>query len=625
MGNIIPPWMVVLGVMLGPSLLIIIGYRRRPFRWRLSLLVATVVAGLWAAALIFPRWNNDVKTHLPDLLDGLVLWLIGCVFLAPIPLLVGWWGSGFRWHWKTLSIKQRIWLVAISLIIFWFLILPPASYEGLITLVVALGIMTFMISPKKDKGDYAKKDEIDYLAGRHHLEEIQETMGNSKQGEATSGIWCGRALTVVQDTDDEPLRGDIHVSMDDRAVVIGPPGTGKTAFLIEQLLRWGESGRSFVCLDIKPEIYGITQTFLEKQGYALFTYNPTTRTGQKYNMLADLDSPESVGELASALIPSEDPRDTVFTESARDFLDAIISHLAAGGTPSLPLVRALVADCHDHHELMDLLLSSPDPDAREIASGLMLIAKNDRLLGSIFATFRANLRFLRYPAIRESLESSDFSLSELTTGKSVGLFLQFEEAQRETTARLLSVMIVHIMRYLITHTDRPPVLCLWDEIGNAPAIPGLVEKLNTIRSRKMPTWLYWQSLEQMQRYGEKADEGANKILGACDFQATFRLNDNASAEWMSRRIGVVDRVVEKKSVSKDPTTWTNLTNLESYSTDLVQEPIIFPHELGRLKQNEFVCMYRGKAWKGEATPYFQLRPEYQNRQPAVNELRGGLY
>jgi len=342
------------------------------------------------------------------------------------------------------------------------------------------------------------------LAGRHHLEEIQETMGNSKQGEATSGIWCGRALTVVQDTDDEPLRGDIHVSMDDRAVVIGPPGTGKTAFLIEQLLRWGESGRSFVCLDIKPEIYGITQTFLEKKGYALFTYNPTTRTGQKYNMLADLDSPESVGELASALIPSEDPRDTVFTESARDFLDAIISHLAAGGTPSLPLVRALVADCHDHHELMDLLLNSPDPDAREIASGLMLVAKNERLLGSIFATFRANLRFLRYPAIRESLESSDFSLSELTTGKPVGLFLQFEEAQRETTARLLSTMTGHIMRYLITHTDRPPVLCFWDEIGNAPPVPGLVEKLNTIRSRKMPTWLYWQSLEQMQRYGEKA-------------------------------------------------------------------------------------------------------------------------
>jgi type IV secretory pathway TraG/TraD family ATPase VirD4 len=142
----------------------------------------------------------------------------------------------------------------------------------------------------------------------------------------------------------------------------------------------------------------------------------------------------------------------------------------------------------------------------------------------------------------------------------------------------------------------------------------------------MPTWLYWQSLEQMQRYGIKADEGANKILGACDFQATFRLNDNASAEWMSRRIGVVDRVVEKKSVSKDLDTWSsNRTDSVSYSTDLVKEPIIFPHELGCLKQNEFVCMYRGKAWKGDATPYFQLRPEYQDRYPAASELRGGSY
>jgi len=166
-------------------------------------------------------------------------------------------------------------------------------------------------------------------------------MGSSEQGE-TSGVWCGKTTVIAKNDSDESQGDDIQISMDDRAVVIGPPGTGKTAFLIEQLLRWGESGRSFVCLDIKPEIFGITRTFLEKQGYALFTYNPTAKTGQKYNMLADLDGPESVGELASALIPSEDPRDTVFTESARDFLDAIISHLAASGTPSLPLVRALV-------------------------------------------------------------------------------------------------------------------------------------------------------------------------------------------------------------------------------------------------------------------------------------------
>lgn len=43
----------------------------------------------------------------------------------------------------------------------------------------------------------------------------------------------------------------------------------------------------------------------------------------------------------------------------------------------------------------------------------------------------------------------------------------------------------------------------------------------------------------MQRYGAKADEGANLILGACDYQMVFRLNDNASAKRMSERIGVV--------------------------------------------------------------------------------------
>ncbi len=223
--------------------------------------------------------------------------------------------------------------------------------------------------------------------------------------------------------------------------MIGPPGTVKTAFLVSQILQWAGTGRPLVVLDIKPEIYGITRPALLAQGYRVLTYNPTARTGERYNPLDDLEGPEALGELAAALIPSDSLEDAVFNESARDFLDALIAHLRAKrGSVSLPAIREYIAAAGGYKTLMRDIAQSPDPDAREIAHGLMMTAANERLLGSIFATFRSNLRFLRYPAVRESLAASDFSLSELNglneLNKPVALFLQFEEQHRETTARI---------------------------------------------------------------------------------------------------------------------------------------------------------------------------------------------
>ena len=190
-----------------------------------------------------------------------------------------------------------------------------------------------------------------------------------------AGVYAG-------ELDGEPLR----VSTEDRAVVIGPPGTGKTAFLVTQLLDWCESGRSFVCLDIKPEIFGIVRERLEQSGYRLLTYNPTAGTGQRYNLLADLSGPESVGELAAALVPASTGEPAVFSETARDLLDAVITHLATKGTPTLPAVREYIGQFDDHKELIRDLKRSNDPDARELATGLGLLAKNERLLGSVFGT-----------------------------------------------------------------------------------------------------------------------------------------------------------------------------------------------------------------------------------------------
>jgi type IV secretion system protein VirD4 len=461
----------------------------------------------------------------------------------------------------------------------------------------------------KEKNPKVNKKKEDLLANDDAVIKIKSLLDHKEEG-----VWCGRVRGI-----------DLYASIEDRAVVIGPPGTGKTAFMVTQLIGWIKSGRSFVSLDIKPEIFGILRFELEEKGYKVITFNPTSQTGQRYNFITDLDSPEAVGELAGYLIPADDGSNSVFFESARDFLDSILSHLKATlSEPTLPDVRDFVTEYDKYEDLLKTLKNSPDNDARELANGLALTANNERLLGSIFATFRANLRFLRYPAIRDSLSASEFSLSELGREKPVALFLQFEEKNKGITEKLLVTFINHMFRYFISHTARNEILILLDELGNAPRIDGLVEKLNTIRSRHLPTWMYFQSIEQMQMYGNVSGEGANKILGACDYQQVFRLNDNSSAEMMSKAIGVVDREVSSRNVSTSVGFFDSVESVTE-SKNLVQEPIIFPHELRQLKKNETITIYQGLAWRGEATPYFKAYPEYQGIKPAEHEIVGKAY
>lgn len=392
----------------------------------------------------------------------------------------------------------------------------------------------------------------------------------------------------------------LFIKASDRACVIGPPGTGKTTFLINQIYHWMDTGNSFVCLDVKPEIYDITRAKLESKGYKCIVYNPTSNK-DKYNFLGDLKTEEAVGEIASAFIATEGDKNPVFTETARDLLDAIIKHLKTptkkepNPAPSLAGVYDFITEFDSLKSLLARLSQSNSDDVRKITKTLKIMAENDRLLGSIFATFVSNMRFLRYQSVRDSLGSDGFSLDELLNQK-VALFLQFEEAQKETTAKLFSVMVGHLLRFMIiNHQNRKPVLLFLDEIGNAAKIHDLTGKLNTIRSRELPTWLYWQSTEQMQKYGQKANEGANVILGACDMHMCFRLNDNATAKWFSEKVGTqrVTKIADTRGEHS------------SVTRSIDTEFIIEPHKIQQLEMGQALYSYQGKNWLGHATPYYE--------------------
>ena len=428
----------------------------------------------------------------------------------------------------------------------------------------------------------------DVLAEKGNVEAVKSFLT-----ERIEGIYCGE---IRHKKTLEPL----YISTEDRGVVIGPPGTGKTAFMVTQLLDLAERKGSFVCLDIKPELHIIMREKLEAQGYRVVVFNPTNPV-DRYNFLDDLQGSTAIGELAYSLVPSADGDSRAFDEGARDLLDGIISYLRyEKKTVSLPALREFLSRFSSEKDLIHTLSQCDDLDVKDTAFAIARSAKNARFMGSVFATLRSNLRFLRHEDIRTSIGESDFSLSVFKEAQPVALFLQFEERHQETTQLLLSAMIAHLFNYFIEDVERQPVLLMLDEIGNVPRIPGLVAKLNTIRSRKLPTWMYWQGIQQMQKYGKQANEGPNSIMAACDFHMAFRLNDNDSARWFSERIGTVDRQVTTSTIGGEH---------HSTSHQVKEEQILKVADLQALPSGESVAIYRGKVWRNQATPYFERWPE----------------
>ena len=92
----------------------------------------------------------------------------------------------------------------------------------------------------------------------------------------------------------------------------------------------------------------------------------------------------------------------------------------------------------------------------------------------------------------------------------------------------------------------------------------------------------------------------------------FRLNDNASADWMSTRIGVTDREVRATGI----TTGTGSVPGATHSRSLVQEPVVFPHELQALAGQRGDLRVPGPllAWAGHAL--LRAWPEYAGQLPA---------
>lgn len=453
-----------------------------------------------------------------------------------------------------------------------------------------------------------KKKEKDNLENEKSFKSL---LDKGVQGE--DGIYAGKYG-----------KKNFFVSYQDRGLVVGPPGTGKTAFLINQILKVADNKTSFIASDIKPEIHSIIHEELEKKGFDVAVIDPLSSFGHHYNPLDDIVDETEINEMVMNILPLPAKAEPAWVKAQRKYLRLALQYLyhVDGLNCSLPASYAFFAEFDDPSTFLSQISTIDNENEMVAASAKKLRAElsSSKPAQSGFSEVFDELNWLHYKDIFETFNDSDFSINDLGKERPVALFLQFEETKLKTLGALLSLLYGHILNVLIRNTDRQPVALFFDEIGNLPIIDGLAEKLHTIRSRMLPTWMYWQTIAQMDKYSTatSGNNGAEIILSSSDLQMFFRSNSEQTQKMVSTLIGTTVENVTSISEGKRKDVWELLETTKTQNITYSERTasMIEPHEVGELRKFEAITLYRGGKALGLGSPYFQDYEVYFDKHKA---------
>ena len=409
-------------------------------------------------------------------------------------------------------------------------------------------------------------------------------------------------ISYVYDQDIEnPIWESLRVTNEDRGIILGAPGSGKTTYLVTQIIDWMQSGQSFVATDIKPEIWAILKYngIFEAFGYKDWVFNPTDVNSDHYNIFSEVKDSSEFNEVLNIIIADTDSADAkVFNDNARRLLKAILIEL--GAKASLPNAQRFINSMDDNAELLKTLRQSDNETVSSIAKDITRTAKSDNLLASIMTAVSKAFDFLDDERIRKTISDNadGFYLKDVLMKPKPAVFLQFDQQYKSSTATLFGAMVAHTMRILQANQNRGAVFLALDEIINCAPIPKFTDLLNTIRSANMPTFLYLQSLEGLNRlYGLNADK---LFLGSSNYKVVFKIGDISTAEEFSKLIGKTETTYfsysenSSRGVSNsDHGGASTQSNSSGYSESTKLEYIIEPDELTKLPAHTAVVTYNG--------------------------------
>jgi len=450
-------------------------------------------------------------------------------------------------------------------------------------------------SGKKEEGNISKKTQVDGIGSLGKA--FKYDVGASDRPLVT--FWDNQ--NNIDPWNDQ--RKTLLCSNSDRGLVIGMPGSGKTTFLIAQLISWMKSGQPFVCTDIKPEIWGILKKngLFEKFGYRDIVFNPVNPASAHYNPLSEISDVIELSDLIETLIPPmPDSDNEVFGDSARKLLKCILLHLQIDSTPTLNDARKYIQSFGSMDDMFSELKKSKNEVVSIIAKEIAATATSGNFFGSVLAAMQKAFYFLDDSKIVDVLSRSDFKLSEIFKQERVALFLQFPETSQKLTKSIFSLMLSQCIDEVqrSAKSRSHAVFMAFDEITNSSAIPDFKNKMLLLRSSNAPTFLYFQEVAKLEDiYGSNA---IDTFMGSATLKILYRVGDNKTAKYFSEALGKTEATFSNYATTEGSSSsssadrsssGSSMSRSSSQNTQLVD--VIGINELLQLGEGMALINYQG--------------------------------
>lgn len=355
----------------------------------------------------------------------------------------------------------------------------------------------------------------------------------------------------------------------------------------------------------------------------------TRRAGFNPMNMLDPESPtliEDAGLIGDACVVREGGgKDPHWDESARGLIDGVIVHVATAPEHRerrhLGTVRDLIAGNTQvtHGQGLDRL--EAEMRSNPAANGFVqdaaedFFSKPDDERGSVLSTARRHLRFLSYPAVRESLAQGDLDLAALKRER-VTVYLCLPAMRMGTCNRWLRLVVNMALVAFEREPIKPDpsVLFCLDEFASLGHMRTIEDAAGLIAGFGIKLWPIIQDLGQLKALYK---ERWQTFLGNAGVVQLFANSDLTTLEYASKRLGTTSLIVRNRSdvADRDQTS----TDRRGASYSIQTQPLLTVDEIARLFGRDDALQRQLIIWSGY-DPIILQRVKYD-----THELFAGAY
>lgn len=329
-----------------------------------------------------------------------------------------------------------------------------------------------------------------------------------------------------------------------------------TNLIAPNLLGWADIDGSFVVIDPKGEIAGVTSKYQGEAGQNVVVLNPWAILSDKlpdsvkYNPMdiLDADNPNLVDDcqmLAEMIVPQDTGKNKFFSDSARAILTGLIMYIALSEEGHNRSLKTLWKWVRYPQEMWDRVLAEMENFEGQHGDTLLYasteIAKytkaGSQTWGSILATVMQSTDFLKSPALQVGMESG-YDPYELAKSKTT-VYVIIPTDKLQSHGRWLRLVTTSMMRAVIRKPGKRVVFML-DEFAALGYLPEIETALAAYAGYNVTVWAILQSLVQLQALYQN---NWQVFIGNTAVRHFFGIHNNFDANYISAAIGQTSNVL----------------------------------------------------------------------------------